>query len=480
MIEFYMHKDTATLIKEIPYCDPIAIFAGLHHKKWAILFDSAVHDSDYGRFSYIAIEPFSVLWAKNGQINIDDILVSSHKNPFQLLNDTLATMPQATLAYLPPFQGGAAGAFSYDLYQYIETIPAHRFDDTYFPDMAIGFYDMVLSFDHQQKKAWIISTGKPELTFPARLSRATKRLDYFSHLIQQATKISPAASTVMPKDESCLPPAITSNFTKTTYTDAVKKVINYISAGDIFEASISQRFESELPSGVCPFDLYKRLRKTNPAPFAAFINLGDTYVISASPERFLQLIDNEVETRPIKGTRPRSADPIVDRQLAEELKACEKDLAENIMIVDLLRNDLSKVCNDHSVQVTQLCGLESYSTVHHLVSVITGTLKANKTAVDLLVAAFPGGSITGAPKVRAMQIIAEIEPSKRGIYCGSLGFIGFNGTMDTSIVIRTYTLRENKISFQAGGAIVIDSNPDNEYQETLTKSSAVRNALGSQ
>ena len=150
------------------------------------------------------------------------------------------------------------------------------------------------------------------------------------------------------------------------------------------------------------------------------------------------------------------------------------------MIVDLLRNDLSKVCNDHSVQVTQLCGLESYSTVHHLVSVITGTLKANKTAVDLLVAAFPGGSITGAPKVRAMQIIAEIEPSKRGIYCGSLGFIGFNGTMDTSIVIRTYTLRENKISFQAGGAIVIDSNPDNEYQETLTKSSALRNALGSQ
>jgi para-aminobenzoate synthetase component 1 len=257
----------------------------------------------------------------------------------------------------------------------------------------------------------------------------------------------------------------------------VNRVIDYILAGDIFEANISQCFNAKLPKDFSNFDLYLRLRKKNPAPFAAYLNLGNRFVLSASPERFMQLRGDQVETRPIKGTRPRHANAQLDQQLADELVKSEKDKAENIMIVDLLRNDLSKVCQDHTVTVTQLCGLESFATVHHLVSVVKGELMPRHDAVDLLQATFPGGSITGAPKIRAMQIIAEIEPSKRGIYCGSLGFIGFNGTMDTSIAIRTYTIQDDKISFQAGGAVVADSNPLQEYEETLIKSSALRTAL---
>ncbi|MBA2648912.1 MAG: aminodeoxychorismate synthase component I [Legionella sp.] len=473
-----MHQDSSTLIKEIPYCDPVSLFEGVHHRAWAILLDSALQDTHCGRFSYIAVDPFKVLWAKDGQIKFNNTLITSHINPFDLLKDVLVSMPEPMIPNLPPFQGGAAGTFSYDLYQYLETIPAHCSDDTFFPDMAIGFYDVVISFDHDQKKAWIVSTGLPETLPATRSLRAAARLHYFTDLLKKPVSSSDDNISSKMAGNVVVSQQITSNFNKETYADAVKCLIEYIMAGDIFEANISQCFTCKLPFGLSPFELYKRSRKNNPAPFAAFINLGDIYVVSASPERFLQLIGDQVETRPIKGTRARSADFELDRQLAEELQTSAKDHAENIMIVDLMRNDLSKICEDHSVEVTQLCGLESYATVHHLVSVITGKLKPNHHAVDLLAAAFPGGSITGAPKIRAMQIIATIEPTKRGMYCGSLGFIGFNGSMDTSIVIRSYTIKGDRVTFQVGGAVVADSNPEEEYQETLTKSSALHEALG--
>ncbi len=508
------------IIKEIPYRDPLSIFTGLQHKKWALLLDSALHNAHYGRYCYIAVDPFKVLCAKDGQVSVDDAPVNSEHNPFDLLKALLNQMPGSNHPDLPPFQGGAAGAFAYDLHQYIEAIPTNCSDELYFPDMAIGFYDVVISFDAVKKKAWIVSTGWPEKTPEMRLARATERLNAFTDLVASMERSSlraiakqsrvrssepwiasylattrPASSfqLFVPKVEALATttgkltegiepypltePNISSTFNATTYSEAVNRVIDYIIAGDIFEANISQCFKSKLPAGMTPFSLYQRLRERNPAPFAAFMNLGDTYVISASPERFLQLSEGFVETRPIKGTRPRHANPKRDQQLAAELKASEKDIAENVMIVDLLRNDLSKVCKDHSINVTQLCGLESYATVHHLVSVVTGELKQDQDAIDLLMAAFPGGSITGAPKIRAMQIIAEIEPTKRGIYCGSIGFIGFNATMDTSIAIRTYTIKEDVVTFQAGGAIVADSNPTEEYQETLTKSAALHDAL---
>jgi para-aminobenzoate synthetase component 1 len=259
----------------------------------------------------------------------------------------------------------------------------------------------------------------------------------------------------------------------------VQKVIDYILAGDIFEANISQRFKADLPAGLAPFDLYRRLREINPAPFAAYLNFKDTQLASASPERFLKLSAGYVETRPIKGTRPRGKSEEEDATLARELVASEKDWAENVMIVDLLRNDLSRVCENHSVQVPQLCGLESYPSVHHLVSVVTGRLRSGMGALDLLKAAFPGGSITGAPKLRAMEIIAELEPTRRGPYCGSVAYLGFDGALDSSIIIRSFCIRQGQVSFQAGGAVVADSVPRQEQEEVLAKAGALFRALGS-
>lgn len=483
-----MHQSSTIKIKEIPWRDPLSVFERWGESKWAILFDSALPDPQYGRYSYIAVDPFQVLWAKDGQISIDNIPIPSQTNPFLLLKQLLIKMPQPSLPDIPPFQGGVAGAFSYDLYQYIENIPAHSVDNIGFPDMALGFYDVVISFDKIQKRAWIVSTGWPEKTIETREKRAVERLDFFEKTLKntsQTERKEGGKNEFSTVDDSSIistgsvkkPAVVLSNFKSEEYGQAVRQVIDYILAGDIFEANISQCFTTRMPKGLLPFDIYKRLHADNPAPFSAFVNLGDIQVVSASPERFVRLEKGRVESRPIKGTRPRSADQIRDRQLAEELLGSEKDKAENVMIVDLLRNDLSRVCRDHSVKVTQLCGLESYATVHHLVSVITGELADKKDAVDLLLATFPGGSITGAPKIRAMEIIAEIEPGRRGIYCGSLGYIGFNGAMDTSIAIRTCTIKGKEVTFQAGGAVVVDSNPDSEYEETLVKSSALCHAL---
>jgi para-aminobenzoate synthetase component 1 len=340
-----------------------------------------------------------------------------------------------------------------------------------FPDMAIGLYDLVIAFDHVLQRAWIFSSGYPEQEKSARLRRADKRMRWLLNLINHIA-VLPALSNVLLDKKN-----IETNFTAEQYQAAVRRTIDFILAGDIFEANIAQRFKACLPENFSSFDLYRRLRLINPAPFASYIKFHDTVIVSASPERFLKLNDNQVEARPIKGTRPRGKTAIEDTQLAEDLLQSEKDQAENIMIVDLLRNDLSRVCEDHSVNVLQLCGLESYPAVHHLVSVITGKLRDKMNAIDLLRATFPGGSITGAPKIRAMEIIAEIEPTPRGPYCGSIGYIGFNGDMDTSIVIRTYAIKNNSITFQAGGAIVMDSNPEAEYQEVLAKADALYKAL---
>jgi para-aminobenzoate synthetase component 1 len=254
-------------------------------------------------------------------------------------------------------------------------------------------------------------------------------------------------------------------------------VVDYIQAADIVQANLSQRVLADLPVGLDGWGLYRRLRARNPAPFAAYLRTAGIEIVSASPERFLKLAERQVETRPIKGTRPRGATPEEDRKLGEELLASEKDRAENVMIVDLLRNDLSRVCRDHTVLTPEICKLESFATVHHLFSTVTGELKDGATAVDLLKATFPGGSITGAPKIRAMEIIAELEPTRRGPYCGAIGWLGFDGDMDTSITIRTYAIKGRTVTFQAGGGIVADSDPAAEYEESQDKARALVQAL---
>ena len=454
-----------TLLTDIGYQEPEAAFARFAGEPFALFFDSALKHPEHGRYAFIAADPFRTLVAKDGEITLDGRRFRG--DPFEALRGELARHRQPTLPGAPPFQGGAAGYFAYDLCHHLERLPAPPPEDAgaAFPDMAIGFYDAVVAFDLWHRRAWIISTGHPETDAGIRQARAKDR----------AGKIAARLEGAAPPPPVAISPDVSweSNFTAESYRAGVAKVIDYIWAGDIFQANLSQCFRASMPGDFDPFGLYLDLRRANPAPFAAYFNFGDVVIASSSPERFLKVRGDRVETRPIKGTRPRGGTPPEDAALAQALRDSVKDRSENVMIVDLLRNDLSRVCRDHSVHVPELCALESYATVHHLVSTVTGRLREGQGPVDLLRAAFPGGSITGAPKVRAMEIIAELEPGRRGPYCGAMGYIGFDGTMDTNIAIRTLAFKNDSAVFQAGGGIVADSDPALEYAETLDKAKAL-------
>jgi para-aminobenzoate synthetase component 1 len=386
---------------------------------------------------------------------------------------------------LPPFQGGAAGYLAYDWGLTLERLPAPRFDDLGLDDVVIGLYDWVLAWDHAAGKAWLISTGIPV----AADRRATRAADRAAEVKERLTRGSGSSDPLAGRSEDRQPRteiapsypvpgegALRSSFTRPDYLAAVSRVREYIFAGDVFQANLSQRFEA--PFAHDPWTFYRTLRRVNPAPFGAFFDVPGAPVLSTSPERFLRVNANgHVETRPIKGTRARGVGPEHDAALGQALTESAKDRAENLMIVDLMRNDLSRVCAPGTVRASELFVLERYATVHHLVSTVVGDLAPGFDAFDLLRAAFPGGSITGAPKLRAMEIIAELEPSRRGVYCGSLGYWSTTGEMDTSIAIRTAVVRDGRIYFSAGGGIVADSDPEQEYQETLDKVRAMIDAL---
>jgi para-aminobenzoate synthetase component 1 len=390
---------------------------------------------------------------------------------------------------LPPFQGGLAGAFGYGLNRALEPrVPPDRFDEFPSPKLALGVYDWVVSFDHEARRAWLVSTGFADGDMGEEWERqvqAEYRLGEVLRLLRAPGPPRPPRlpeSAPLPASALCpqhpLPgfPGVTSNFDRAGYEAAVRRAVQYVHAGDCFQVNLSQRLLAPLREH--PLDLYARLRTLNPAPFAGYFDAGDFQILSASPERFLRVYpDGEVETRPIKGTRPRGATPDEDAALAVELAASVKDRAENVMIVDLLRNDIGKVCEYGSVRVPRVCEVETFRFVHHLVSEVRGKLRTRLGPLDLLEAAFPGGSVTGAPKVRAMEIIAELEPTARGPYCGSLGWIGFDGAMDTNILIRTFTAGRGWVQFPVGGGIVADSDPAREYEETLHKAAGLLKAL---
>ena len=456
-------------VREIPYRDPLAAFAPFAGRPHAVLLDSALVVEGLGRHAFIAVDPFRTIASRDRTVRVDG--VARPDSPFDVLRQEIARYPVVGNPDLPPFQTGLAGYFGYDLGRHLERIPLAATDDMGFPDLAAGLYDVVAAFDLVDRRAWVFSSGHPETDPDARHARAVRRADDMADRLAAAPDLSGAS------DAGPAGATVESNFTRPDYEAAVQQVIDYIFAGDIFQANLSQRFRATLADGDTPFALYRRLRAGNAAPFAAYLNWDDVVIASSSPERFLRLRDGAVETRPIKGTRPRGADPAQDDALMQALLASEKDRAENVMIVDLLRNDLSRTCRDDSVEVPELCVAETYATVFHLVSTVTGRLRDDAGAVDLLAACFPGGSITGAPKIRAMEIIAELEPSRRGPYCGSIGYIGFDGTMDTNIAIRTYAIKGDTVVFQAGGGIVADSDPADEYDETLAKARALMAAL---
>jgi len=439
-----------------------------------LLLDSALRDPRLGRYSFLTADPFEFF-----------TVAADGTDGLAQLESRLRQWPAATRRDLPPFQGGAAGLLAYDLARSLEHVPLPRFDEFNLPAMAIGLYDTVLAYDHAEHGAWLISQGFPEAEPERRMRRALARIEQFRSWLETESHVPrpwAAAPTTATPSNSLAPQfpvpgstGLTSNFTADGYRAAVQRAIDYIYAGDIFQVNLAQRLL--FPAAGSPLELYLRLRHCNAAPFAAWFDLGDAQIVSASPERFLSVRGGRVEARPIKGTRRRTAWAEADLFAGDDLLQSEKDRAENVMIVDLLRNDLSRVCLSDTVRVTQLCNLEIYQFVQHLVSAVEGTLAPGKTAVDLVRAAFPGGSITGAPKIRAMEIIAELEPTARGPYCGSLGYFGFDGSADLNILIRTITAAGGWWQFPVGGGIVAQSSPDREYEETWHKAEGLLRAL---
>jgi para-aminobenzoate synthetase component I len=424
----------------------------LAHLPHLCFFDSSARGGDRGRYSYVMADPVE----------------ATTFAPAEWLS---LFRRSVSVPGLPPFQGGLAGHFGYSLGTEFEPTVLAKLDTFGMPEVLVGRYDWVVAFDHNVNRCWIISHRGGS---HARGVEQCVTEDYLG----PTPRMNPFVLPLRVLNQHTLRgyPHVTSNFSRDAYIDAVRRAVEYVHAGDVFQVNISQRLLAPLTEH--PLELYGRLRQTSPSPFGCYFDLGDFQILSSSPERFLQLsADGEVSTRPIKGTRPRGKTPAEDAALLRDLTTNPKDRAENVMIVDLLRNDLGRVCEFGSVRVPAVCEVESFRHVHHLVSEVRGKLRPGLTAFDLLRAAFPGGSVTGAPKVRAMEIIAELEPTARGPYCGSVGWIGFDGAMDTNILIRTFTAGRGWVQFPVGGGIVADSDPATEYEETLHKAAGLLRAL---
>ena len=446
---------------EIPYqTNSAKLFAKIADWPWAVFLDSGQPMSQFGRYDIMVANPF-VRLVTNGEqtVIVDGMGERSSKNdPFELLKETLS--PYRIAKTELPFEGGAIGYFAYDLARRVEHLPSVSLDAENMPQMVVGIYDWALVVDHQLRRTYLVSNGMSAQT----------ELDWPSLCV-----LFDAPLMVVPLANFKISSALQSNMDYTQYGAAFNRVKQYIHEGDCYQVNLAQRFSAHASGDA--WTAYLALRDISPAPFMSYMNLGDAQsslqVLSASPERFLQVHGKHVETRPIKGTRPRLDNAVEDASNANDLQNSPKDRAENLMIVDLLRNDISKVCETGSVRADKLFALESFANVHHLVSTVTGKLAQDKTAIDLLRACFPGGSITGAPKLRAMEIIEELEPNRRGLYCGAIGYVGFDGNMDTNIAIRTAVYSDDEIRFYAGGGVVADSELAKEYRETLDKASSM-------
>ena len=464
---------------EVVHCDEIRLpfssgecFDRLCRRPGVFFLDSARGFGRLGRFSFLGVHPFMTLTARRTR---SSILVNGHRrshrgNAFAVLAKVLSEFRTRRPELPVPFACGGVGYLSYDLKNCIERLPVTVRRDLDVPEMHFAFYDAVLGFDHETDRAYITSAAGG-LSRKVRGRRAGETSSRLRKLLEQLPDSLPVF------DDDVVPPAeLDSNFTRADYLRTLARTREYIAAGDIFQANISQRFHTRWPG--TPEALFRRLREVNPAPFAAYFHFPGGTVLSSSPERFLKVTGRRVETRPIKGTRRRTGEPEADRRAAHELLDSEKDNAELAMIVDLERNDLGRVCEYGSVRVTEPRVLETYASVFHLVSTIEGILHPKHDLVDLLRATFPGGSITGAPKIRAMEIIDELEPTARNVYTGSIGYIDFGGRADLNIAIRTMVKLGEDVYFQAGGGIVADSDPEAEYEETVDKARALIRALG--
>jgi para-aminobenzoate synthetase component 1 len=442
-----------TLITALPYfADSATLFSHIAHKPWAVFLDSGYPYSQQGRYDILAANPVCTLVTHGDSTEIiqQGKVTHSTADPFDLVKQQLLPIDNSDTIDLP-FNGGAIGYFSYDLARRLENLPVLAEDAEGIAEMAVGIYYWAVIVDHQEQQSYLVGQSIEEARWQ----------DLISQFSQLPTTQNHEAFQVTSK--------VQSNMDKARYRTAFDRIKYYLKEGDCYQVNLTQRFAASCSGN--PWTAYQALRELNAAPFSCYLNLPEVQILSSSPERFLRLTNGIVETKPIKGTRPRKADSVEDEQQIQQLITSTKDRAENVMIVDLLRNDISKTCTN--VKVPVLFDVETYTTVHHLVSTVTGVLAENKHALDLLKSCFPGGSITGAPKIRAMEVIEEIEPHRRGVYCGSIGYIGFNGNMDTNIAIRTLVHSNYNIRFWAGGGIVNDSVVEEEYQECFDKAAAL-------
>lgn len=431
---------------ELPYTsDAAGYYAALADMPWAVWLDSG----GMARYDILSAAPQQT-WALSqeaGQIG----------DPLAALRSALggAVAPIDDV----PFAGGIVGYWGYDLARRMMSLPLVAQNAEHLPDMAVGLYDWALVLDHQQQRTKLVSR--------LRFAETAQLLPKVLQRLQ--------ASTTYPADDFRVQGRITSNFTASSYAAAFAVVQGYLQAGDCYQINLAQRFSAKASGDA--LGAYLTLRRLSPAPYSAFLNFPQAQVLCTSPERFVSVRNGYVESKPIKGTRPRGVDAEQDRELAQQLREHPKDRAENLMIVDLLRNDMGRSCVPGSIRVPKLFEVESFANVHHLVSTVQGRLAEQHDALDVLRDCFPGGSVSGAPKLRAMQIIEQLEPNRRGVYCGAIGYVGFDGNMDMNIAIRTLVYNNNEIRGWAGGGIVADSNMAAEYQETLDKASAMLELL---
>jgi para-aminobenzoate synthetase component I len=478
---------SAPCIEVLPVeVSPSVVFQRVSALPFCCWLDSALAKDPQSKYSFIVADPIDTL-----------IIERVAADPLAKLERWLRQYRSENVLGLPPLQGGCVGFMGYELGRCFERVRSSCHDEFGLPLAAFGLYDVVFAWDHSAHQGWLISQGFSELNSDKqRREKAQERCQLFMSLVMgelDAHDWKPSSNTTLRTSkpsvqatahgltadqyETRLGGGWLGNFDSHGFRQAVARAREYIFAGDIFQVNLAQRLLC--PAKCSSIDLYQNLRSVNAAPFAGYFDFGPAQIVSASPERFIQVNDRWIETRPIKGTRKRTNDSERDDSLAKELRSSEKDRSENIMIVDLLRNDLSRVCAYDSLSVTQLCDIEAYPYVLHMVSAIRARLRDEATASDLVAAMFPGGSITGAPKIRAMEIIAELEPTVRGPYCGSLGYFSSNGSMDWNILIRTLTASRGWWQFQVGGGIVADSVPEQEEEETWTKAAGIVAAIKS-
>ena len=446
-----------------------------------VLLRSNAFDSSTGRYSFVTANPFLIFQTSGSRCEITQSEIRNPKseiqfgNPWRILDALMSRCELLDEIDLPFALGGCFGFWGYDLKNFTEPkLPRRAVNDLELPDCAVGFYDSLVIFDHQLGKVFIVSTGL-NADGSRNEKRAGERLEFWREKLSFVAASVKTPTDGLTNESEFSQTRLQSNLSRADFIAAVQRAQKYICAGDIYQVNLSHRLAADCK--ISCWEFFQKLSAVSPAPFSAFLDCGDFQIASSSPEQFLRMSGSQIITRPIKGTRPRAADPTRDAQLAYELQTSAKELAELVMITDLLRNDLGKVCEFGSVQVPELAKLEKFAQVQHLVSTVEGRLRNDVTHFAAFASCFPGGSITGAPKFRAMEIIDELEPVSRGPYCGAIGYLGFNRESQLNIAIRTAICARDKIHFNVGAGIVADSNPEAEYEETLAKARGFLAAL---